>query len=172
MSVIQLCLTLWDHMDCNLREEDPQNISTSISVSTMWWDTKWMRTSQGSWDRERLRTLITHMPSAMVWIGNSGGPEDGGEEKITRKWHWTWSRLEEAVSNVFHPCPAFGYVERSPVGKRSGGLSSLHLHLTRLTPPSPPLVCDAASLEIRKAAPTLLCKITTMKLPQVLLHLA
>ena len=122
--------------------------------------------------KERLKTLITHMPSAMVWIGNSGGPQDGGEEKITRKWHWTWSRLEEAVSNVFHPCPAFGYVERSPVGKRSGGLSSLHLHLTRLTPPSPPLVCDAASLEIRKAAPTLLCKITTMKLPQVLLHLA
>ena len=27
---------------------------------------------------------------------------------ITRKWHWTWSRLVESVSNVFHPCQAFG----------------------------------------------------------------
>lgn len=65
----------------------------------------------------RLRTWTTHKPRVMVWTRNSGGPVESespflraGEEKSwrTRKWHLSWSWLEESVSNVLHPCQALG----------------------------------------------------------------
>ena len=123
VSVSQPCLTLWDPTDCNLWEEDPHSISTSISVSTMWWNTKWMRTSQGSWDRERLRTQITHMPSAMVWAGSSGGPKDGGEEKTVDNKEMTLN--VKPVSRVsvkrFPPMPSIWIGRKTSCGWKVWG---------------------------------------------------